>query len=492
MRTQRHFMAAALLALAAGLTTACTEKASTTPEAPQLAIVSGSAMSVTPATASVAVAASTQLTATLRNRRGRLVSGIQPLWLAQDSAIAGVSQTGVVTGRKAGTVLVSATYYGVSAAMSITVTGAATTPPVVTPPPTPTPTPPPVGTSGRWVSGYYAGYQRGLYPETAIDFSLLTHIIVVGIEPTGNGGVSTDFFVDAVNGPAMARTIATRAHAAGRKALLMLGGSGYRDALAASASSGTIATFVTNLISTMTSLGYDGIDVDWEPISTADQPAVLDLLKRLRAAKPDIILTLPGPWNGPLTSWYASAAAQLDQLNMMSYGMSGNWGGWSSWHEAAVTGESSVHPSSLAASLKLYQNAGVPLSKIGVGIGYYGSCWRNVNAMGVPLGAGQDIVADDNTMSYTNIMSQYYNAASYKWDATAKEGYLAFSSLTGPAQCSMVSFNDPQGVTEKGNFVRANGLGGAILWTINQGYLPNAAIGSRDPLTKAAYTAIAP
>ena len=156
-------------------------------------------MSVTPATASVAVAASTQLTATLRNRRGRLVSGIQPLWLAQDSAIAGVSQTGVVTGRKAGTVLVSATYYGVSAAMSITVTGAATTPPVVTPPPTPTPTPPPVGTSGRWVSGYYAGYQRGLYPETAIDFSLLTHIIVVGIEPTGNGGVSSDFFVDPTN-----------------------------------------------------------------------------------------------------------------------------------------------------------------------------------------------------------------------------------------------------------------------------------------------------
>lgn len=56
----------------------------------------------------------------------------------------------------------------------------------------------------------------------------------------------------------------------------------------------------------------------------------------------------------------------------------------------------------------------------------------------------------------------------------------------------MVSYNDPQAVTEKGNYVKANGLGGAILWTINQAYFPNAAAGSRDPLMKAAYTAIAP
>ena len=485
MRTQRSVVAAALFALAAGLTSACTEKASTTPEAPELAIVRGGAMSVAPTTASVAAGATTQLTATARDRRGRVVTGATVVWLVQDSSIATVSQSGVVTGKKSGTVLVRATYNFSSAAATITVTGAVVTPP-------PPPPPPPVGTSGRWVSGYYAGYQRSLYPETAIDFSLLTHIIVVGIEPTGNGGVTSDFFIDATNGPAMARTISSRAHAAGRKALLMLGGSGYRDALAASTSAATMPTFVNNLISTMTSLGYDGIDVDWEPISTADQPQVLDLLRRLRAAKPDIILTLPGPWNGPLTSWYATAAASLDQINMMSYGMSGNWGGWSSWHESAVSGETSTHPSSLAASLKLYQSAGVPLAKIGVGIGFYGSCWRNVNAMNVLLGSGQDVVADDNTMSYVNIMSQYYNASAYKWDATAKEGYLAFSQLTGPAQCNMVSYNDPQGVTEKGNFVKANGLGGAILWTINQGYFPNAAFGARDPLMKAAYTAIAP
>ena len=488
MRTQRHIVAAALLAVAAGLTSACTEKSTTTPESPELAVTSATGTSVTPATASVAVGASSQLTATFRDRYGRVVSGSTTLWLAQDSSIAGVSQTGIVTGRKAGTVLVGALINGSSAAATITVVAAAVTPPPTTPPPTT----PPVGTSGRWVSGYYAGYQRGLYPETAIDFSLLTHIIVVGIEPTGNGGVSTDFFVDPTNGPAMARTIASRAHAAGRKAVLMLGGAGYNGALQASTTAATIPTFVTNLISTMTALGYDGIDVDWEPITTADQPQVLDLLRRLRAAKPGIILTLPGAWNGPIPAWYATAAASLDQINVMSYGMSGNYGGWDSWHESALFGETASRPASVASSVKLYQNAGVPSAKIGVGIGFYGSCWRGVNTMGVPLGAGQDIVASDNDMSYVNIMAQYYNASAFRWDATAKEGYLSFTQNTGPQQCSMVSYSDPQAVTEKGNYVKANGLGGAILWTINQGYFPNAAAGSRDPLMKAAYTAIAP
>ena len=495
MRTPPNIRFAALCALAT-LAAACSDKTTTNPDgSPQLALRRVAGVSVAPLTASVAAGKTTQLTATYRDRYGRVVSGAVVTWMSQDSSIASVSQTGVVTGRKAGSVAVGATLNGFSAASTITVTGVVTPPPVDTTPKPPvdtTPAPPPVGTSGRWVSGYYAGYQRYLYPETAIDFSLLTHIFVAAIEPTGNGGVTSDFFIDNTNGPAMARTIATRAHAAGRKAILMLGGSGYRDGLAASTTAANMPTFVNNLISTMNTLGYDGIDVDWEPISTADQPIVLDLLKRLRAAKPGIILTIPVAWHGPLTSWYGQVAAVVDQVNIMSYGMAGNWGGWDSWHQGALFGESATHPTSVSAAVRLYQAVGVPNAKIGIGIGFYGSCWVGVNTMGVPLGAGQDVGANDNTMSYVNIMTSYYNASNYRWDAVAKEGYLSFGAPTGPARCNMVSYDDPQAITEKGNYVRSAGLGGTIIWTINQGYFPNAAAGARDPLLKAAYTSIAP
>ena len=72
-------------------------------------------------------------------------------------------------------------------------------PPVVVPPVVP-----PISPATKWVMGYYVGYQRNLYPESQIDFSLLTHIAVGAIEPNGVGGVLTDFFVNAVDGPVMA------------------------------------------------------------------------------------------------------------------------------------------------------------------------------------------------------------------------------------------------------------------------------------------------
>ena len=45
---------------------------------------------------------------------------------------------------------------------------------------------------------------------------------------------------------------------------------------------------------------------------------------------------------------------------------------------------------------------------------------------------------------------------------------------------------------DENQVVKANGLGGAIIWTIGQGHLPNAPAGSQDPLLTAAYTAIVP
>ncbi|HEY0038682.1 MAG TPA: fibronectin type III domain-containing protein, partial [Longimicrobium sp.] len=105
----------------------------------------------------------------------------------------------------------------------------------VTPQAAPAP-PPPSGTPGRWVSGYYVGYQRSLYPVAEVDFSLMTHIIVGRIVPTSTGGVLTHFDINDVEGPAMARALSTRAHEAGKKAILMLGGAGTHAQFVSAAS----------------------------------------------------------------------------------------------------------------------------------------------------------------------------------------------------------------------------------------------------------------
>jgi chitinase len=400
------------------------------------------------------------------------------------------SLTATVTGLTNGTsyrfsvVAINAAGSSAASTLSNAVTPSAPLPPLP---------PPPAGS--RWVSGYYVGYQRGLYPETSVDFSLMTHIIVGRIIPAADGSVLTHFDIDNTNGPAMARTLSSRAHAAGRKAILMLGGAGEHAGFVGAANNTNRAKFVGNLLRVMDDLGYDGIDVDWEPIETADRAPLLQLLKDLRAARPSILLSIPVGWTNAnftgVDSWYAEVAAQVQQMNLMTYDMAGPWGGWVSWHFSALQDHGADHPSSIASSVQQYLNVGIPAAKLGVGIGFYGACWRGVTGPRQALN-GAYIVASDNTMSYRNIMTSYYTLAARRWDDAAKAGYLTFSTATGPQGCNFISYEDEQSIAAKGEFVRTRGLGGAIIWTIGQGHLPSAPAGSQDPLLKATYQGIVP
>lgn len=362
--------------------------------------------------------------------------------------------------------------------------------------PSPAVTPSGAGGPARWVSGYYVGYQRDLYPPEQVDMSLMTHLVVGRIRPAADGGVIANFDIDDVNGPAMARTLSTRAHQAGKKAILMLGGAGEHGGFVGAAAPANRARFVANLLRVMDELGYDGLDVDWEPIETADRAPLLALLHDLRAARPNIILTVPVGWvnnnfRGDADAWYAQLAAAVDQVNLMTYDMAGNWGGWESWHHSALYDEAPHRPSSVSSSVQAYLDAGVPAERLGIGIGFYGSCWRGVTEPRVALDGRPGVSQgnSDNSMSYTNIVASYLTAGARRWDAAARVPYLSLPQAAGPQGCNFVSYEDEESIAAKGQFVRSKGLGGTIIWTIGQGRLPNAPDGSRDPLLKAVHQA---
>jgi len=91
-------------------------------------------VTVTPATASVAMSQTVQLTATPKDANGNPLTGRAISWSSSDNTIATVNSSGLVTGVAAGSVTITATSEGKSGTASVTVTGPPVASVTVTPP----------------------------------------------------------------------------------------------------------------------------------------------------------------------------------------------------------------------------------------------------------------------------------------------------------------------------------------------------------------------
>jgi chitinase len=351
------------------------------------------------------------------------------------------------------------------------------------------------------VIGYHVGYQSTMYPTGSIDFSALSHVAIGPVVPNADGSLDTTFDIDAVNGPIWASGVATAAHSANRKALLMIGGAGAISGWQGAASNANRATFVTNLLNEMDAVGADGLDLDWEPLdpfnsSATDYADFAALAQALRTARPGMILTVPvGPINinyyPSSDPFFGTVAPSFDGIDIMTYDMEWDSGGWDSWFSSALHGEAATTPTSVDSSVAYYLASGVPRGKLGVGIGFYGVCWQGVTGPRQTIPGGAGIIGSDNTYSYHNVMQQYYSAVNYHYDTVADAPWLGSSTPFGPNNCNFLSYEDPQSVAAKGAYARRNGLAGTIIWTIGEGYVPEQA-GQENALLQAVNSAFQP
>jgi chitinase len=342
-------------------------------------------------------------------------------------------------------------------------------------------------TTSGWMIGYYAGYNNAALPVANIDWTSITHLAIAFYPPDGHDGLDQSLQLGAGQGPALTTALVAAAHANRVKAIASIGGSTEHSALAASASSSHRAAFVSNIASFVTSNGFDGIDLDWEPIESGDVTTLSALLGDLRTALPGITISLPiipfNMNNPPDMSMFSTLLPQVDQINVMSYDMSSANTSWESWHSSPLHwNQNNDTPVGIDATVDALLGGGVPASKLGIGAGFLGQCYSK------PITKPLQAVKSTTTITaidYSDIASNYLPVTTAQWDSAAMVPYLSFTTPQAPDDCTYITYEDVQSLTAKANYAKTKGLGGIIVWTLNQGYVASAPAGQQNQLLDA-------
>jgi chitinase len=296
-----------------------------------------------------------------------------------------------------------------------------------------------------------------------------------------------------------------KARAQGTKTLLMVGGEGDGDGWRISTTTNERPRFIRNLLDYLEVHRYDGVDIDWEDglDDAANQAQLIALLKELRTASlqraryvtAPLIITFPGyALNTNIDTvdpWKVEVAKLVDQYNLMSYAMGYDADGWDTTFFCPVEGATGSRPMDLKSSVQAYVDKGVPRSKIGIGIGFYGMNYGPpTDGPRKPIPAGVSVQSNDTEWAYGNLVRRgYLSHGTETWDPVARQHWRTYGAggyqPAGPEAASTagyLSYEDPASIRAKGEWVIANGIGGTIIWLINYG----SPDGRSNPLMDAA------
>ncbi len=353
-----------------------------------------------------------------------------------------------------------------------------------------------------WATAYYPGTAESVMPVSDIDFSVITHVIQFSLTPNSDGSLDE-------NAKGIVRTNADdlirRAHAAGRKVLICVGGADSGPGFQGASATGHRAAFVANLVRFMSAWNYDGIDLDWEPLLASEFPQYTNLVLELRSAMDSAptrkLLTAAasayptyGDPPGSEYTMFSSLQSQFDQINIMTYDLSGAYAGWVTWFNSPIydggyrfSATSNLVPS-VAGSVENFITNGVGSAKLGIGVAFYGDVWSGgagASTEGVSLPRQSWVSAPTVTqVPFAEIMSDYYQSNLYCWDTNAQAAYLSIDK-PGAAGDRFISYDDEHTCQAKVKYARERGLGGIMIWELAQGHRSDQPAGQRDPLVHA-------
>jgi chitinase len=331
--------------------------------------------------------------------------------------------------------------------------------------------------------GYVASWRLGSNLRIAdLPADRLTHIIYAfaGISSAGEC-VSLAPKVDQVALPELRRL--KRIYPA-LKTSISVGGAGGSSAYPSVAQTvDSRKRFAQSCVTFMTANGLDGIDVDWEFPSASDEKVNLTLLLAELRAQLDrqgladgahYNLTIAAP-AGPQHYLYLELDKlhqYVDWLNLMAYAFHGTWSTVTNFNAPLFAASSDPSTAiqrlfyNTDGAVQAYLGAGVPADKIVVGVPFYAYGWKGVadvnhglyqSSGGLPPGT-----LAPGVFTFADLKSRFLPTYSRYWSDEAKVPWL-YDASTG----IMITYDDPQSLGVKADYVRSHGLGGAMIWELS-------------------------
>ncbi|OAB34318.1 hypothetical protein PMSD_14535 [Paenibacillus macquariensis subsp. defensor] len=260
------------------------------------------------------------------------------------------------------------------------------------------------------------------------------------------------------------------------------------------ATAATREVFANSAVDFLRKYQFDGVDLDWEyPVSggldgnsyrPADKQNYVLLLQavkaKLNAAElvdgKKYLLTIAsgaGP-NYVSNNQLGNIANTVDWINIMTYDYNGDWQSVSAHNAplysdpaAVAAGVENAATFNIQASVQNYINAGVPANKIVLGTPFYGRGWSKCKNVG--NGQYQNCSApttgtwEKGMYDFTDLQNNYINKNGYTryWNDASKIPYLF-----NPTNGSFITYDDVESFGYKTNFIKSNGMGGAMIWDL--------------------------
>jgi spore germination protein YaaH len=231
------------------------------------------------------------------------------------------------------------------------------------------------------------------------------------------------------------------------------------------ASSSAQTTFINNIISLLNTRGGNGVNIDFEGMGASDKIPftnfIANLNSALNAANPSYELSVclyAVEWSSVFD--IPALNSQVDFYTIMGYDY--YYGGSSTAGPTSpLYNFQTSYNYTLSKSITYYIKQGAPVSKLLMGLPYYGREWQTTSNS-VPSATSGTFNAS-RTLSYVNNNPATYSITNKFWEGTCFSPYYTYQSSGNWRQCWI---DDAYSLGRKYDMVLQRGLGGIAIWAL--------------------------